>query len=193
MYACGMVAVVRPLSLQHAGIKTTLQNMNPKLVAAQYAVRGELVIKAAEYQKALQTKGHGLPFNEVVFCNIGNPQELGQLPISFFRQVLALCVNPSLMQHELAGKFFAADALARARTYMKEISGGTGAYSNSQGVQVVREEVARFIAERDKYPAYVPLSSLHVRQGADHASCGVMVSCCRPDSPHTQYSHSQFY
>jgi alanine transaminase len=116
-------------------------------------VRGELVIKAGEYQKALAKPNHGLPFKEVIFCNIGNPQELGQLPISFFRQVLALCVNPSLLQHEHVSKMFAADAIARAKKYMKEISGGTGAYSNSQGVQVVREEVARFIAERDGYPA----------------------------------------
>jgi alanine transaminase len=51
-------------------------------------VRGELVIKALEIQKQLAaSKAHGLPFDEVVFCNIGNPQELGQLPVSFFRQV----------------------------------------------------------------------------------------------------------
>ena len=34
------------------------------------------------------------PFDKIVYCNIGNPQSLGQKPISFFRQVLALCDYP---------------------------------------------------------------------------------------------------
>ena len=29
-------------------------------------------------------------------CNIGNPQQLGQKPITFFRQVLALCDYPQV-------------------------------------------------------------------------------------------------
>lgn len=69
------------------GVKTLISNINQKLVKAQYAVRGELVLKAAEYQLMLQNGDHNLPFDELVFCNIGNPQELKQQPISFFREV----------------------------------------------------------------------------------------------------------
>lgn len=51
-------------------------------------------------------------------------------------QVLALCVCPDLLNNAAALKGFSADAIARAKTYLKAIPGGTGAYSNSQGVQV---------------------------------------------------------
>lgn len=40
-----------------------------------------------------------LPFDEVVQCNIGNPQSLGQSPLSFHRQVLALTLAPELIDH----------------------------------------------------------------------------------------------
>jgi len=44
---------------------------------------------------------------------------------------------------------FPADAIARARRYVQMLPGGTGAYTNSQGIEGVREEVAAFIAARD--------------------------------------------
>ena len=34
-----------------------------------------------------------------------------------------------------------------------------GAYSDSQGVSLVREEVAKFISDRDGYPASLRISS----------------------------------
>jgi hypothetical protein len=56
-----------------------------------------------------------LSFNEVIFCNIGNPQSLGQAPITFFRQVIdweikshALIVHILRLLQQLApeqGKF----------------------------------------------------------------------------------------
>lgn len=72
----------------------TYDTLNSNLRNAQYAVRGELVLKAMDYAKALQTKEANLPFDKLVYCNIGNPQELGQKPISFFRQVSALVIVP---------------------------------------------------------------------------------------------------
>jgi len=44
---------------------------------------------------------------------------------------------------------FPDDAVARADKYLSRIPGGTGAYSHSQGVHVVREEVAEFVDARD--------------------------------------------
>jgi alanine transaminase len=58
----------------------------------EYAVRGELAIKASEYVTQLK-EGKKLPFDEVVFCNIGNPQQLGQKPITFTRQGRALIAS----------------------------------------------------------------------------------------------------
>lgn len=40
--------------------------------------------------------GKSFPFKKVVMCNIGNPQALGQQPITFFRQVLALTDYPAV-------------------------------------------------------------------------------------------------
>lgn len=60
------------------------------------AVRGEIVQLAQEIQKELKD-GKKHPFDKVVMCNIGNPQALGQQPITFFRQVLALSDYPQVI------------------------------------------------------------------------------------------------
>ena len=59
-------------------------------------VRGEIVIRAGELEEELK-KGKKLPYGDsILYCNIGNPQQLGQVPITFFRQVLALCDYPEV-------------------------------------------------------------------------------------------------
>jgi alanine transaminase len=87
------------------------------------------------------------------YCNIGNPQELEQPPITFFRQVLALCNWPDLLRPEHAAHvsaLFPPDAVARARHYMRATgAGGMGAYTHSQGIPEVRREVAASLAARD--------------------------------------------
>lgn len=129
----------------------TTANLNPAVVQAAYAVRGELVAKADALRDQLHAKGSkaGLPFDQIVACNIGNPHELGQQPISFFRQVLALMHYPALIDDPKAKELFPADAIARARAYLDEVKGGTGAYTTSQGIKGIRVEVARLLEERD--------------------------------------------
>ena len=41
-------------------------------------------------QKQLVEKPGSLPFDEVILCNIGNPQSVGQKPFTFFRLRSAL-------------------------------------------------------------------------------------------------------
>jgi alanine transaminase len=69
----------------------TVNSLNPAVRNVQYAVRGELAIKAEEYRVILKEKGQdsGLPFDRVISSNIGNPQQKGldQPPITFNRQV----------------------------------------------------------------------------------------------------------
>lgn len=61
-------------------------------------VRGEIVIRAGELEEELK-KGKKLPYGDsILYCNIGNPQQLGQVPITFFRQVLALCDYPEVIK-----------------------------------------------------------------------------------------------
>jgi alanine transaminase len=132
---------------QRRGYLTPI-TMNKHLRDAKYAVRGELVIKALEYQNELD---HGnpnnLPFSSVIACNIGNPQSLGQKPITFTRQVLALMQYPVLADEY--PDLFPEDVVARAKAYLNSWEGGMGSYSHSQGVSIVRMEVSRFITARD--------------------------------------------
>ncbi|KAG5644839.1 hypothetical protein DXG03_007566 [Asterophora parasitica] len=130
----------------------TLDSLNPTVAKVEYAVRGELAIKAEEYREKLKEKNHGLPFNKVISSNIGNPQQKGldQEPITFTRQVAALMEWPALA--ELAPNVFPKDVIVRAQELSREI-GSIGAYSHSQGVPFIRKSVANFIADRDGYPS----------------------------------------
>jgi len=130
----------------------TVDSLNPALLKVEYAVRGELAIKAEKYRVQLGDEGHGLPFDKVISSNIGNPQQKGldQTPITFTRQVAALMEWPALA--ELAPNAFPADVVARAKELSAEI-GSVGAYSHSQGVPYIRKQVANFIEKRDGYPA----------------------------------------
>lgn len=151
----------------------TIDNINPHIVSAQYAVRGELAIKSEEYRHKLKehaSKSRGpltpsdsedsnssspLPFDNVISANIGNPQQLDQKPVTFFRQVLALLENPKLLDHPdvLESTFgYPSDAIERARWLLSEI-GSVGAYSQSAGAPAIRQSVAKFIEQRDGYPA----------------------------------------
>lgn len=64
----------------------TVDNINPNIRDMEYAVRGRIAIRAEEIRDQLNN-GEQLPFKAVVNCNIGNPQQLEQKPITFFRQV----------------------------------------------------------------------------------------------------------
>lgn len=130
----------------------TVEALNPSILNVQYAVRGELAIKAEEYRVRLKGGAKDLPFNKVISSNIGNPQQTGldQPPITFNRQVAALMEWPALA--ELARDAFPEDVIARAKELQGEI-GSIGAYSHSQGVAFIRKNVARFIEERDGYPS----------------------------------------
>lgn len=119
--------------------------LNPNIHKTVYAVRGELYLRAAQLQKEGK---------EIIFTNVGNPHALGQRPLTFVRQVMALMQAPFLMDEPNVGLLFAPDAIARAKAYMKMTGGaGVGAYSDSRGLPGVRQEVADFILRRDGFPS----------------------------------------
>ena len=84
---------------------------------------------------------------EIIYCNIGNPQSLGQRPLTWNRQILALCEYPELMDQ--APSAFPADVIGAAKAILAGTRHGLGAYSESRGVRFIREAVAEFILERD--------------------------------------------
>lgn len=85
--ANGGAALAPPLSAS---------TITQRVVKAEYAVRGEIVRRASVIEEELQSGKGSYPFSKVVWCNIGNPQILGQQPITYFRQVLCLCEYPQV-------------------------------------------------------------------------------------------------
>jgi len=123
----------------------------------EYAVRGPIPRRAAELRK------QGM---ETIACNIGNPQALGQKPITFFRQVLSLIEEPARIGRERKinafykkkpGSFtnfeerdFVSDyVLDYAENILSRMDAGIGAYTDSSGPAFIKESVARYIDARD--------------------------------------------
>jgi len=115
-----------------------LSDLGKAVLETEYAVRGPIVARAAELEK----QGR-----EIIYCNIGNPQSLGQKALTWNRQILALCEYPALM--DLAPGAFPADVIETAKAILAGTKHGLGAYSESRGVRFIREAVAEFILERD--------------------------------------------
>ncbi|KAB8346356.1 hypothetical protein FH972_023399 [Carpinus fangiana] len=154
-----------------------IDNINPHVKTAKYAVRGELAVRAEKYRQALTSdkpatpdsdnEGRSkLPFESVISANIGNPQQLDQKPITFFRQVTSLLENPLLLEKPqilIDHLGYHQDVIDRAQWLLSELN-SVGAYSVSQGVPGVRDSVARFIEKRDGHPA--DPASIYLTAGA---------------------------
>jgi aspartate/methionine/tyrosine aminotransferase len=130
-----------------------LQDLDRAVLQTEYAVRGPIVARA----QALEREGR-----EVIYCNIGNPQAFEQKPITYLRQVLALCQYPELIDR--APEVFPPDVLDTARAILAGTRHGLGAYSESKGVRFIREAVAAFIRERDGMDA--DPESIYLTDGA---------------------------
>ena len=115
-----------------------LKDLGKAVLETEYAVRGPIVARAQELERAGK---------EIIYCNIGNPQALEQKPLTYLRQILALCQYPELI--EQGDHHFPADVVETAKALLKGTKHGLGAYSESKGVRFIREAVANFIAERD--------------------------------------------
>lgn len=139
--------------------------MSQSLRRMQYAVRGEVVIKADE----LRAQG-----KEIIYTNIGNPHSVGQKPseyvphavlcslltfdtVTYYRQVSALCDLPaeSGVDHPMVFSLFPSDVVDHARV-LRDIIGpsGTGAYTNSQGLVGFRRHVVQYLQDRDGHEAF---------------------------------------
>jgi aspartate/methionine/tyrosine aminotransferase len=123
------------------------ETMSQSLRRMQYAVRGEVVMKADQ----LAAQGR-----EILYTNIGNPHQVGQKPITYYRQVLSLCDLPAEhgVDHPKVYEMYPKDVVERARLYRGIIGeSGTGAYTHSQGILGLRRHISAFIEKRDGYPS----------------------------------------
>ncbi len=131
--------------------------VNPHILEMEYAVRGPIPQRAAEMKR----QGR-----EIIPCNIGNPQALGQSPLTYYRQVLSLVEEPSKIERErklkemfeetpgspLREADFLSEYVLEVSEKILSLSGtGTGAYTESKGFLFVRQAIAGFINRRDGF------------------------------------------
>jgi len=148
--------------------RLTEQSMSQNLRTMEYAVRGKVVIAADLINQELNEQKQQpqnddkdedeekkkYPFDHIVYTNIGNPHSVGQKPLTWPRQVMALSDLPDSngIHHKLVKKMFPKDAIERAELIKKALSGhGTGAYTHSQGPLLFRKEICEFIEQRDGF------------------------------------------
>ncbi|XP_017052164.1 alanine aminotransferase 1 isoform X1 [Drosophila ficusphila] len=122
-----------------------LENINPNFIAMEYAVRGPLVIRAGEIEKELE-KGVKKPFDQVIRANIGDCHAMGQEPLTFLRQLMALTFEKRLLD----SPDYPEDVKKRACAILDGCQGqSVGSYTDSAGLEVVRRQVANYIEKRD--------------------------------------------
>ncbi|XP_034385461.1 alanine aminotransferase 2 [Cyclopterus lumpus] len=156
-HARGQTAGLKRFSTAEASVRTgapgsprerclTMATVNPHVKAVEYAVRGPIVTRAGDLERALR-QGQNQSFTEVIKANIGDAHAMGQQPITFLRQVVALCCFPELLE----SPSFPDDAKQRAQRILQDCGGQSlGSYSASQGVECIRRDIADYITHRDQ-------------------------------------------
>jgi len=146
----------------------TVSTMNQGVHDSEYAVRGAVLVKATEVAAKLADPAQAakLSFQRLIKCNIGNPHAVQQAPITFFRQVAAAIQYPPLV--DMDPPVLPPDVCRRAREYIQAMPGkSVGSYTESDGLQLVRKQVASFIERRDGFPA--DPKSIELTTGASEA------------------------
>ena len=134
--------------------------MSQSLRRMDYAVRGKVVAAADRIADELQqqqlspsSSSQKYPFDHIVYTNIGNPHSLGQAPLTWPRQVMALVDLPDHVgvDHPEIHTMFPKSAIRRAIEIKQGLGklNGSGAYTHSKGVYSIRCDVSNFIQQRD--------------------------------------------
>ena len=135
--------------------RLNLETMSQSLRHMDYAVRGKVVSAADRISDELQQSSgpSKYPFDHIVYTNIGNPHSLGQAPLTWPRQVMALVDLPDHVgiNHPDVASLFPKSAVRRAIEIKQGLGkeSGSGAYTHSKGVHSLRCDVANFIQQRD--------------------------------------------
>ncbi|HIE25581.1 MAG TPA: aminotransferase class I/II-fold pyridoxal phosphate-dependent enzyme, partial [Anaerolineales bacterium] len=134
--------------------------VNRNILEMEYAVRGPIPQQAAKLKQAGKN---------IIFCNIGNPQALGQPPLSYHRQVISLIEEPAKIERERELKaifeespasklryenFIAEEILTLSEKILAQTGKGVGAYTESKGYFFVRKAIADFIDRRDGFASH---------------------------------------
>ncbi|KAI9282602.1 pyridoxal phosphate-dependent transferase [Sporodiniella umbellata] len=133
--------------------------VNPLIQKADYAVLGDLPVRAEILSKELRT-----------FC-----------PYLYFKKVSSLVENQDLLNkdnRELVSQLYPIDAIERAETLLKHI-GPLGAYPDPKGVCHIRKNIASFLQRRDGYAA--DPDTIFLTQGAGEGIYRVLQILHQPD------------
>jgi alanine transaminase len=149
----------------------TRKDISRKLLDAEYAVRGPIVIRAQQ----LEEQGR-----KIIYCNIGNPQALKQKPLSYIRQVLSILEYPELLNTPELRKRYPRDLIQRAKLILGMHPHGTGAYTQSTGIPFIRQAVANFIQKRDGIPA--DKDRIILTDGASKGAQAVLVALLKEEN-----------
>ncbi|KAM6938142.1 alanine aminotransferase 2-like [Lycodopsis pacificus] len=123
----------------------SLEHVNPRVRGIRVSPHSRLQILAAHITQDI-TLGALKPFKEVIDVSSGDPHRAGMKPITFVRQVLAVCLLPQLLEK----KSLPLDVRLRARRLLEACDGGSvGSYTASSGILHVRQSIAEFIMRRD--------------------------------------------
>ena len=155
--------------------------VNQNLVEMEYAVRGAIPRRAQEMQHEGRT---------IYSCNLGNPQALGQKPITFYRQVLALleglgnitrerslsriaAANPELLNE--SGVATLADYIIDySANFLEQCQTGMGGYTESKGPLFIRTAIAHYIDLRDGENKAADPEQIFLTDGASDAAKRIM-------------------
>ena len=133
--------------MQQRGYKKALseETLSRNVKETSYAVRGAIPLRGAEIQRAMAA-GEKFPFDATYECNIGNPQAVGQSPMTFNREVIAGMMHPELLKTNAISD----SAKARVKEVLADLPSPMGAYAgDSRGHARYRKLVAEFITKRD--------------------------------------------
>ncbi|KAM4629870.1 alanine aminotransferase 2-like [Polymixia lowei] len=148
---------------------TSLQQMNPRVRGIRASPYDTLQSLAAHITDQISQAAQKA-FKDVVDVSSGDPHKAGVKPISFVRQVLAVCLYPELLHDEN----LPLDVKLRAQKLLEACDGGSvGSYSASSGLLQVQHSVAEFISRRD---AGVPsfFQNIFISSGSQRALMVIM-------------------
>lgn len=151
--------LAKPVTFKDKSMSTEQRPLvvNPNILEMEYAVRGPIPQRAAELKKQGRS---------IISANIGNPQALGQVPMTYLRQVLSLVEDPAKIDRERQLKslfevnpycdltdedFISEEVLQLSEEILAASGSGMGAYTESKGMLFIREAIAEFIDQRDDY------------------------------------------
>jgi aspartate/methionine/tyrosine aminotransferase len=146
--------------------------INQDIIEMEYAVRGPIPQRAAELKQQGKT---------IIPCNIGNPQALGQRPVSFYRQVLSLIEEPSRIARERKLKELLGDSAAAqdfvsdyvldlGENLLAKLGPGMGAYTESKGPLFIREAIAGYVDKRDGGAVPADPNNIFLTNGASEGA-----------------------